>query len=140
MALTIKKTSKVEKTIELVRDAANYIAEAGAQRAYATAVVWIVGQKGGGIKYSTLPQRSSSPGQKPVYQFGDLVASLKFSPSEESLGYPCWEFTSDSEVAYWLEHGTPRMAPRPFLTEASVVGGAAMESFGKEVSAILRTI
>lgn len=53
---------------------------------------------------------ASSPGQPPAVLFGDLRQSIQFDAKDETA-----IVGSGLEKSKWLEFGTGRIAPRPFL-------------------------
>ena len=57
--------------------------------------------------------QSSSPGQPPANSTGQLVRSIKVKKTNNGQ-----EVTIDAEYAAFLEYGTSRMRPRPFIMPA----------------------
>jgi len=57
--------------------------------------------------------QSSAPGQAPATDTGTLVSSIK-AESKDLTG----RVYSDLEYAFWLEFGTLKMEPRPYLNPA----------------------
>jgi len=57
--------------------------------------------------------QSSAPGQAPATDTGNLVSSIK-AESKELSG----RVYSDIKYAFWLEFGTVKMRPRPYLNPA----------------------
>jgi HK97 gp10 family phage protein len=57
--------------------------------------------------------QSSSPGQPPANSTGHLVRSIKVKNTNNGQ-----EVTIDAEYAAFLEYGTSRMRPRPFIMPA----------------------
>lgn len=74
-----------------------------------------------GIKYPGLPRRSSAPGEPPAYQFGRLAESIavlsRATPSElvSTVGPRPEAFVGRAPYPVYLEFGTRRMRPRPFM-------------------------
>lgn len=66
-----------------------------------------------GIHYPSLPNQSSAPGEAPAVQSGALYGSGE----AEGRGLSVIVGFSD-EKAVWMELGTSRIAPRPFLRPA----------------------
>jgi len=57
--------------------------------------------------------QSSAPGQAPATDTGNLVSSIK-AESKDLSG----RVYSDIKYAFWLEFGTVKMRPRPYLNPA----------------------
>jgi HK97 gp10 family phage protein len=57
--------------------------------------------------------QSSAPGQSPANSTGQLVRSIKVKKTNNGQ-----EVTIDAEYAAFLEYGTSRMRPRPFIMPA----------------------
>jgi HK97 gp10 family phage protein len=57
--------------------------------------------------------QSSAPGQPPANSTGQLVRSIKVKKTNNGQ-----EVTIDAEYAAFLEYGTSRMRPRPFIMPA----------------------
>jgi HK97 gp10 family phage protein len=57
--------------------------------------------------------QSSAPGQPPANSTGQLVRSIKVKTTNNGQ-----EVTIDAEYATFLEYGTSRMRPRPFIMPA----------------------
>jgi HK97 gp10 family phage protein len=77
-----------------------------------------------GIQYPDLPNRSSAPGEPPAYQSGRLAESIavlsRATPAElvSTVGPRPQAFTSRAPYPVFLEFGTRRMKPRPFMRPA----------------------
>ena len=69
-----------------------------------------------GKKWPSLPNRSSAAGESPATQSGKLASSIRaiLSPdkTEAFVGVPN---SANVNYAKWLEYGTRRIAPRPFV-------------------------
>lgn len=63
-----------------------------------------------GIHWPSLPNRSSAPGETPAYQFGRLDGGLVVDAYEYMA-----TVTSYAPYSAYLEYGTVKMAPRPFM-------------------------
>jgi len=67
-----------------------------------------------GIKYSGLPNRSSSPGESPATQSGRLMKSSSYTVRGSSQ----MTFGEKANYAKFLEMGTSRMQSRPHMSES----------------------
>ena len=67
-----------------------------------------------GIKYPWLKVRSSAPGEAPAAQIGQLRASITRKPIITGV----WIVGTNVIYGRYLELGTSRMKPRPFLRPA----------------------
>lgn len=78
-------------------------------------------QHGRGVHYSSNPRRSSAPGDPPARQTGRLQESIailqRATPQtlEAAVGPRPQSFTRTAPYPVFLEFGTRRMAPRPFV-------------------------
>lgn len=78
-------------------------------------------QWGSGIHYPGNPRRSSAPGEPPARQTGRLQESIavlsRAQPDrlEATVGPRPQAFTRSAPYPVFLEFGTVRMAPRPFV-------------------------
>lgn len=66
-------------------------------------------------KRGTVSHRASAPGQPPASDTGRLVSSFLSQPGPEPLSY---DVHANAMYAGFLENGTSKMAPRPFLQPA----------------------
>lgn len=74
-----------------------------------------------------MPARSSAPGEAPAVQFGML---------QSSIGWEAWgrlgrRVGSNSKVGRWMETGTKKIKPRPWLIPALQNVWSRWESFFK---------
>lgn len=85
-----------------------------------------------GIKYPNLPRRSSAPGEPPAPQSERLAESIavlsKATPNElvSTVGPRSQAFAGRKPYPVYLEFGTRRMKPRPFMRPA-------LERFKREI-------
>jgi len=94
-----------------------------------------------GIKYPGLPNQSSAPYQAPANQFGALLGSISVQPYSYSFGYGKEACAGDgSGVAGWMEFGTSKITPRPFMTWATKPAEDAMNLGTKAVGAELKSL
>jgi len=68
-----------------------------------------------GIKYPRLPNRSSSAGEAPADQSGELLKSVRY----RAWRYDLLEVGVDSSYGKLLEEGTYRMGKRPYISTAA---------------------
>jgi hypothetical protein len=61
--------------------------------------------------------RASAPGEPPARRFGKLIQSIQMRTRMNRQSATAW-VGSDEKYAVWLEKGTKRMAPRPWLIVA----------------------
>ena len=99
----------------------------------------IAEQIGSGRKYPRLPNRSSAPGEAPVNQFEILHDSIEVNLEPDIIGIGA-EAAVGAEYGVYLELGTSKMAPRPFLGPASVVGEEVVEQHVAAIPAALDRI
>ena len=78
-----------------------------------------------GIKYPWLKRRSSAPGEAPAAQIGQLRASI----TRKRIITGVWIVGTNVIYGRYLELGTSRMKPRPFLRPAL----DASASYAKEL-------
>lgn len=67
---------------------------------------------------------ASAPGEMPAIDTGTLAASIQVDAEPGSLQGAVY---TNQETAVFLEYGTTRMAPRPYLTPAAENERAAFE-------------
>lgn len=71
-----------------------------------------------GVKYKSLPNRSSAPGEAPAAQSGKLRQEWDDITERQGNGHTSIvtsRITSTTPYAGYLEEGTERMAARPFV-------------------------
>lgn len=71
-----------------------------------------------GVKYKSLPNRSSAPGEAPAAQSGKLQQEWDDITERQGNGHTSIvtsRITSTTPYAGYLEEGTERMAARPFV-------------------------
>ena len=72
-----------------------------------------LGQPGSGRWYKKKPARSSAPGEPPVAQTGRLRRSIQMDVSQ--IRKLMARVGTNVKYAPWLELGTSRMRPRPYM-------------------------
>lgn len=78
----------------------------------------VLSRAGTGVWYSGQPARSSAPGEPPVAQTGTLRRSVQIDRTENKGRMPFVRVGTNLEYGPYLEFGTSRMAPRPWLRPA----------------------
>lgn len=86
-----------------------------------------------GIKYKRLRRRSSAPGEYPANQSGNLAKSIGFNV----LSSFRIEVGARVKYAGYLEDGTGKMAPRPYLSQTQlsseeIIKNIFIKEFNKE--------
>jgi HK97 gp10 family phage protein len=77
-----------------------------------------------GNQYPDLPRRSSAPGEPPAYQSGRLAESIavlsRATPADlvSTVGPRPQAFNGRAPYPVFLEFGTRKMKPRPFMRPA----------------------
>jgi len=72
-----------------------------------------------GIKWPSLPNRSSAAGESPATQSGKLARSIKAVLSaDKTEAFVGIHNTAQVPYAVWLEYGTRGIEPRPFVWPA----------------------
>ncbi len=66
--------------------------------------------------------QASAPGEVPARDDGNLVRSIGF----ERVGTLTWRWGSGSVVALWMEKGTRRVKPRPWMQRSLSAAGPAI--------------
>lgn len=70
-----------------------------------------------GKKYSSLPNRSSAPGESPAPQSGQTRQGVAHVPARIIGGFVRAVVSSRSKLAVMLELGTEKMEPRPTVSK-----------------------
>ena len=71
----------------------------------------------------------SEPGNPPNVDTGNLISNFTLDGSEDALAY---QITSPDEYSIYLEFGTDRMEPRPYLHPAFLRAAENGEDWAKE--------
>lgn len=135
-SLKIDKFDLVERVLH---EMAQSSCDVGAEVTVADAKAQVEDQIGSGVKYPNLPNQSSAAGESPVNQMGDLLESIHENPEPDITGIGS-EACVDSPYGPYLEFGTSKMQPRPFLGPASVTGEEAAVEYVESIPSTLNRI
>jgi HK97 gp10 family phage protein len=104
-----------DKAIKLLLDQVNEkIFDSGEDLANIMKKSITTGSKSGNQYYSNgRRHQASSPGQSPANNTGELVKSISYKKTKNGS-----ETIIDAEYAGYLEYGTSKMRPRPFILPA----------------------
>lgn len=110
--IDMKEIEELAKSMDSgrVHDAINKGVQAGAFLLRSTAQRKILSGPKTGRVYGK--HRASAPGQAPASDTGRLVQGIVVEPGDEPLSF---DVKSLADYAGFLEYGTSRMAPRPYL-------------------------
>jgi HK97 gp10 family phage protein len=112
----------VVKGVELIRNAAINSIQQG-------------GKTGRTYRRRGVVHRASAPGEAPASDTGRLVNSITTSYDLEQLS---GTVQAGTEYAPWLEFGTAKMEPRPFMRPALMENAeAVLESIANEIRTAL---
>jgi HK97 gp10 family phage protein len=112
----------VVKGVELVRNAAIRSIQQG-------------GKTGRIYRRRGTTHRASAPGEAPASDTGRLVNSITTTYNLEQLS---GTVQAGTEYAPWLEFGTSKMEPRPFMRPALMENAeAVLEGIASEIRAVL---
>lgn len=104
----------------------------------------VLNTQGTGVKWPSLPKRSSRPYMPPVVQTGTLIRSWTTKNRGFIKGKRALFLGSPLNYARWLEEGTENMFPRPYLEYtlkwARVDRDAIAEKVGQRIQRKLRSV
>lgn len=126
MGLSFTSNRRLDEARAAVREQAWALVNEAAETMQVTARTLVEEAEGTGFKWPALPNRSSSPYAVPVNQSGAVAESIEIEEQPLGEDHPACDVFSDSDVLLLLETGTPRQAPRPFMTQASYAGEEVM--------------
>ena len=133
------KINKFDLVEQVLTEMAHTSCVVGVEATVADAKAQVEDQIGSGKKYPGLPKQSSAPLEAPVNQMEELLDSIheNFEPDIIGIGASA---DVDSPHGLFLELGTSKMEPRPFLGPAAVVGEAAAVEYVESIPATLKRI
>jgi len=128
MELVLSKRVRVLEAVSAVEKAAWVLVDSSALAMQKAAIMLLRRSRGSGVKYPNLPKRSSAPYEIPVLQkpVGGIVESIKVYPMPLGPSVIAADCGSSDPIVRALDQGTNRVAPRPFMTEASYFGEYVM--------------
>ena len=105
------------KALDTIRTAGRAGVLAGATLIQESARVEL-SQTGKGRKYKGQPTTASAPGQPPAAQTGTLRRSVQIDDTNAKGDNPTARVGTNLAYGRYLEYGTKRIAPRPWLSTA----------------------
>jgi HK97 gp10 family phage protein len=92
-----------------------------------------------GVKYPNLPNQSSAPGEAPAFQSGRLrnsIAVVKRATPDDLVAEtgPRVQSFPDAYYAAFLEYGTRKMQPRPYMRPAAAAVSVIFRGTGIKVA------
>lgn len=133
------KVDRFDLVEAILTEAAHTACVVGAEVTAEDARNQIAEQIGSGRKYPRLPHQSSAPGEAPVNQMEVLHDSIHANTEVDIVGIGA-STDVDADYGLFLELGTSKMAPRPFLGSAAVEGEAAAAEYVESIPAALNRV
>lgn len=142
MRSSLTRTSRLPAVLAIIDAGAQACVLAAAEATAEDAKYQIANTAGAGRKYDRLPYPSSSPGQAPANQDETLIKSIVVPESYDLPGgyAAVGAVVTDLDYGFYLEAGTNKMDPRPYLGPAAVVGEEAMVASVRETAEALKAL
>lgn len=109
---------KFGKLITFAGSAVDIALERAARKVQAEAISLIKTTSKTGHKWKNLPNKSSAPGEPPATQSGKLATDVLYWKTGNQWKVGVKNGAESSAYASYLEYGTERMKPRPFMRPA----------------------
>jgi hypothetical protein len=114
--VTVKSRSRLKGQARALSSTVQDVAQECAEDVKEFAQLSMLTPKAGRIYFSHgRPHQASAPGQAPAVDVGTLIGSI----TVQRRGLTTWYANTDNGYAGFLEYGTRRILPRPFMRPAA---------------------